>query len=209
MMTALHRTATRRPRRDDVRRDVLSAAKDLFLARGYERTTIDEVADRAGYTKGAVYSNFGGKPELFAEVCRERFADEGAQVVTELGGVLGSASPAEVASQLADALVQVVLKSDWQVVLADFRALAHRDPRLAELYAEVAREREDAMARELDREPIAGTSERWRQGVAFIVLMLLNSLALEHRARPDEVGPVKVKQTLTLALEALLSEVER
>ena len=58
-----------RPRRETVRAGVLSAAEAAFLANGYERTTVSEIAAAAGFTKGAVYSNFGGKPELLRAVC--------------------------------------------------------------------------------------------------------------------------------------------
>lgn len=198
-------TGGRRPRREQVREEVLAAAEALFLTSGYEGTTLGAVAERAGFTKGAVYSNFGGKPELFAEICRERLADEGARIVTELREVVGSASPADVASRLADALVPVVVPGDWQVVLAEFRGLARHDEALAGLYRELAREREEALATELDQGPLAGTSLEWRRSVAAIVLGLLSSLALEHRARPEDVGSTEVARELTLVLGALLA----
>ena len=71
-------TPVRRPRRSDVRADILAAATRSFLTRGYRRTNVAELAAEAGYSKGAVYSNFGGKPELFGAVMNARaseFAD--------------------------------------------------------------------------------------------------------------------------------------
>ncbi|MDE3174955.1 MAG: TetR family transcriptional regulator [Pseudomonadota bacterium] len=51
------------------RERTLGAAVDLFYAKGYENTTLDEVADRLGMTKPFVYANFGSKAELLAEIC--------------------------------------------------------------------------------------------------------------------------------------------
>ncbi|UWQ21799.1 TetR/AcrR family transcriptional regulator [Jannaschia sp. W003] len=69
-------TTARRGRpkvRDEVaalkRQRTLDAATDLFYERGYTNTTLDDVAARLGVTKPFVYTNFGSKPQLLAEIC--------------------------------------------------------------------------------------------------------------------------------------------
>ncbi|GAA3035880.1 transcriptional regulator, TetR family [Actinokineospora globicatena] len=53
----------------EINRDrVLDAARGEFLARGYRDAKVDEIAARAGLTRGAVYSNFPGKRALYLEV---------------------------------------------------------------------------------------------------------------------------------------------
>ncbi len=47
------------------RNGLLDTARRVFLQRGYHRTTLDTVAEAAGYSKGAVYSNFNSKDDLF------------------------------------------------------------------------------------------------------------------------------------------------
>src|SRR5436190_9360405 len=44
---------------------LLETARKVFLERGYHRSTLDDIADAAGFTKGAVYSRFKSKDELF------------------------------------------------------------------------------------------------------------------------------------------------
>ena len=61
-----------RPLRSDVRDKILAAAGEEFVERGYGGTSVAQVAARAGFTKGAVYSNFEGKPELFAAAMEDR-----------------------------------------------------------------------------------------------------------------------------------------
>lgn len=51
---------------------VLDAAEKAFLQYGFAATSMDDIADAAGVSKRTVYSNFGSKDELFAEVIRQR-----------------------------------------------------------------------------------------------------------------------------------------
>ena len=58
--------ATRAEKRERTRAELIEVAYRRFRAQGFRRTSLEEIADLAGYTKGAVYSNFpGGKDELF------------------------------------------------------------------------------------------------------------------------------------------------
>ncbi|GLE53181.1 TetR/AcrR family transcriptional regulator [Mycobacterium montefiorense] len=59
---------TRAKRQEQTRAELLEAARQRFLAHGYAATSLEDIADDAGYSKGAVYSNFGGKPNLCREV---------------------------------------------------------------------------------------------------------------------------------------------
>ena len=62
----------RREKREEVRSKILAAAVDVFSQRGYEGASLDKVAEAAGFSKGAVYSNFAGKDELFFELVATR-----------------------------------------------------------------------------------------------------------------------------------------
>lgn len=59
--------------RDEVaalkRERTITSAADLFYEKGYDNTTLDEVAERLGVTKPFIYANFGSKNELLAEIC--------------------------------------------------------------------------------------------------------------------------------------------
>ena len=57
---------------------LLDAAEELFARKGLLGAALDEIADAAGYTRGAIYSHFGAKEELFLAVIerqRQRFLD--------------------------------------------------------------------------------------------------------------------------------------
>jgi len=71
---------TRRSRRKDARPgELLAAALDLFVEKGYAATRVEEVAQRAGVSKGTLFLYFTSKEELFKAVVREnisgRFAE--------------------------------------------------------------------------------------------------------------------------------------
>ena len=61
-------------RRALTREQLLGAAAEVFARRGYAAATIDEVAERAGFSKGAVYSNFSSKEHLFVELMQQQAA---------------------------------------------------------------------------------------------------------------------------------------
>jgi AcrR family transcriptional regulator len=51
---------------------ILETAEELFFTGGYQATSVEAIAAAAGYTTGAIYSNFGGKAALFLEVLEQR-----------------------------------------------------------------------------------------------------------------------------------------
>lgn len=57
-------TVSRAARQAQTRDRLIETARELFLSDGYGATSLDRVALRAGFSKGAVYSNFAGKEEL-------------------------------------------------------------------------------------------------------------------------------------------------
>jgi AcrR family transcriptional regulator len=51
---------------------LLDAAAQLFVERGLQGASVEAISERAGFTRGAFYSNFASKEELFAELLMER-----------------------------------------------------------------------------------------------------------------------------------------
>ncbi len=62
------RRSRARLNRDEAKRQthdrLIAAARKVFLARGFHAASVGEIAEEAGYTTGAIYSNFGGKDDL-------------------------------------------------------------------------------------------------------------------------------------------------
>jgi AcrR family transcriptional regulator len=63
---------SRAERQAQTRSELLDAAARVFVERGFEGASIEAICDEAGYTRGAFYSNFNSKAELFAELLQQR-----------------------------------------------------------------------------------------------------------------------------------------
>jgi len=76
----VRRRMTRAESQTQTRADLLEAAARVFKRHGYERASIAEIADEAGYSHGAVYSNFDGKDDLFLALYEQWLARRGAEI---------------------------------------------------------------------------------------------------------------------------------
>ena len=75
---------TQERRRQHTRDLLLDAAEEVFAKRGFEGASLEEIAETAGYTRGAIYKHFGGKEELFLEAntrFNERYIQSFAEMV--------------------------------------------------------------------------------------------------------------------------------
>ncbi|MEC3975160.1 TetR/AcrR family transcriptional regulator [Amycolatopsis sp. H20-H5] len=77
---------TREESRERTRDRLLVAAAELFAERGVNGTSVEQIAERAGYTRGAFYGNFEGKPELVAALLRQRTRQEAEEVAALRAG---------------------------------------------------------------------------------------------------------------------------
>jgi AcrR family transcriptional regulator len=65
------RTDTRRRRKAERPQEIIEAAFTEFSRNGYATTTLDQIAERAGVTKGTIYVYFENKEHLFISMVRE------------------------------------------------------------------------------------------------------------------------------------------
>lgn len=98
------RRAGRSAKAEQTRADLLAAAAKVFAERGYEAASVADLAKEAGYTKGALYSHFASKEELFLALVAELNG-------TGEGRAEGSATPLDeplpVTSDLGDVLLSL------------------------------------------------------------------------------------------------------
>jgi AcrR family transcriptional regulator len=67
------------------RERLLAAAAELFAERGVNGASVEQIAERAGYTRGAFYGNFTGKPDLVVALLEQRTEHEYAEVAARAG----------------------------------------------------------------------------------------------------------------------------
>ena len=127
------RTApTRADRRARTREELVEAADRLFTKNGFHATSVDAVADDAGYTKGAVYSNFESKEDLFFAVCERRVDRR----VEEIEATLASGETAYEGLELLIVGLEQRHDDGWLAVFFEFWAHVLRHPELRERFAE-------------------------------------------------------------------------
>ena len=111
---------------------VLGAARRVFLERGYGGATLDAIAEEAGFSKGVVYSQFAGKPDLFLALLEQRIAERAEQNTrnaTDLAGLDGLKALLQANARISDE------GGDWSRLLIEFRVIASRDPIINDRYA--------------------------------------------------------------------------
>jgi AcrR family transcriptional regulator len=177
----------RRPPRAETRRRVLDAAADVFAERGYDAATLDDVAEAAGFSKGAVYSNFAGKRELFLALMQDRVEGRIEQV-RHAGERLGEPE-GKVASAAGELEGLIGTDADWHLLFVEFWTRAVRDPELRAELVQRRRPMRDLIARFLEEQAAALGRELPAPAdqLAVIVLALSNGLAIERLADPEAV----------------------
>ena len=111
---------------------VLAGARRVFLERGYGGATLDVIAEEAGFSKGVVYSQFAGKPDLFLALLEERIAERAernARNSRDLAGLDGLRILLEDNARVSEE------GGDWSRLLIEFRVIAARDPVINDRYA--------------------------------------------------------------------------
>lgn len=167
----------------------MEAAARVFAERGYDRASLDDVATAAGFSKGAVYSNFADKQELLFSLMRDR-VERRVDAVREMTEGRGTASQL---STRAGAELGSLFEAErgWHVLFIEFWIHAVRDPALRVELAERREPMRALIARFIDEQadrfdaqlPMPSTD------LASIVLALSNGLAIEHLIDPEAVDP--------------------
>jgi AcrR family transcriptional regulator len=196
------RRLSRAESRDRTRTLLIQAARRVFLRHGYHAATLDAVAEEAGFTKGAVYSAFDSKADLFLAVFDDRVA---ARVREIERADVDAKTPGEHAEALARQFIAGIEHDpDWSAVVIEFWAHASRDPELRARFAARHAVLKNALARAFD----AMTQRTGRPAVlaadhlATVGLALGNGFALEAMAGGHVDGDLfpKVAAVLMTAL---------
>jgi AcrR family transcriptional regulator len=121
---------TQAERREDTREQVLAAAARVFARRGFHATSLDAIAEEAGFSRGAVYYNFADKDELFLELLDRRCAERAQDLRevfadTDEDDVQATSRQAQLAAE--HALDAMTGDPEWRALYLEFLAHAARD----------------------------------------------------------------------------------
>jgi AcrR family transcriptional regulator len=177
---------TREEKKAQTRERLLDAAQTVFARRGIVAASLDEIAEEAGLTKGAVYSNFESKEDLFQAVLDDRYNDRTMRIADLVDT---SASFDEQAAEGARMLLDFYEEERiWTLLTLEFEAYAVRNPEFTPKARAHARELRRAVAeliaqhvQELDDVPLSPDE----LAIAFIALS--NGMAILKLADPDGI----------------------
>ncbi len=207
--TTTRRRLTRAQAKAQTRERLLDAAARLFAGQGFAATGVDEIAEAAGYSVGALYSNFAGKEQLFLELLTTRVSDRIGSVAEILKAGPGSG---DALGDLSRLLVTVADRNAEFVALqAEFWLHAVRNPDFMEAMAGQLREQVDALERlvaaamEQRRGAVPGVPVRT---VTIVVLSLFQGLVRQRLIEPGSVPDDLFAQALTWLLTGLRATAE-
>jgi AcrR family transcriptional regulator len=136
-------------RRAMTREHLLEAAAVVFARNGYHGASLDEVAAAAGFTKGAVYSNFKSKEDLFLALIDHRLEEQTAAFAAELHAPV---APGDDQLPRIQELIAGSFNRDQGALHYEFMAYAARNPEIRAKLADRARRGRDAAIRLITEE---------------------------------------------------------
>ena len=196
---------SRAERRKQTRHELLAAAEACFVTRGFHATSVDQVAERAGYTKGAVYSNFASKEDLFFAVYQRRVE----RMLTELEPCLRQAGAERALDSLATATIERRDRDDgWLAVFFEFWAHVLRHPelrdRFAAIHARILEALADAVRQLAEDRGLALSTDMTAIQVALAWNAMEVGLGLERLTQSRAVDAVLARRMGRLLLDAVL-----
>ena len=174
-------------RRRQLTRDTLvAAAAELFARRGFHAASLDDIAATAGFTKGAIYSNFGSKEDLLLAVVEQR-GDEMLSAMWEAHQAKGAVHPHEPGGAAATWRRIVAADEQTQLLRLELRLYALREPHMRERFADLQRRQLQKATDFLLREAEAdGYGFRMpAQHLAGLMIALTEGLLMEAAVDPD------------------------
>lgn len=104
---------------------LLNAAEEVFVRDGYEAAQLDEIAARAGRSKGAVYTHFKSKEDLFLALFEHRTRSYIARLMSDLSKCANRKRRHEVFREF---FVGLAADRTWPILTLEFKLFAIRHP---------------------------------------------------------------------------------
>jgi AcrR family transcriptional regulator len=197
---------TRKQRQERTRTELIEAAGRVFAKRGYHGASVEEIAAEAGYTTGAVYSNFKGKEELFLALSdgelQKRLADYRAVVDT-------LDSPEGVEQTASERFGDFIRDDpDWPLLYFEFWAYGARNRKLRGDFVKQREAEMKVIAEAIERQTAAAGVELPlpAEQVAVGIGALVNGLAFERVLDPDSVPDDLFGLIISRLIVGLLNE---
>lgn len=173
---------TRQESQARTRARLLEVATAEFLAHGYNGTSLDRVAEEAGFSKGAVYGNFAGKEQLCLAVLETYFFAQLQKFVIDFAA--GGETIDERLAVLERWLELLLADEQWQLLALEFAVQTRHNPQIQQQLAE--------------RERMVRTA------VTALLTQQIRQLGVTPALPPDQLGVVLVAVVGGIAVQRLI-----
>ena len=195
---------TREESRAQTRATLIAVGRKHFLRFGLGGAVTEKIAEDAGYSRGALYSNFEGKEELFVAVIHE----EQARRLNFFRSLLkDEPSSRKRVKKLRDAIANLMTDHDWIVLRAEFEVGALRSESIRKSFVEAHRQqRRDGgeLFRDLLRSPDL-TSRLTPDEFMTVMINLAHGLAVTQRILGAELSQKSTRSLIQSLFDRLIS----
>lgn len=205
-MRPIRTPRTQAQRTEETRHKLLDAAQAIFVRSGFEAATIEEIAELAGYTRGAFYCNFKSKEEIFTAAI-EHVLGRWGRDFDKLGEQYQD--PRDRLAALRKFYARISADATAALLLIEFKLYAVRHPkrhaRLAADYARIRRSREQLLEKAANQLGLKLPVPADMLETAFAAL--LTGLGLDHAFYVQDYRPAAadIETIINLFFESAVS----
>ena len=194
---------TREDSRERTTQRLLAAARKLIAKRGLSATTLDDIAADAGYTRGAFYSNFSSKGELFIELLRRDHEAMSAQLRSLRDDSLRLE---HIQQRIREIYNQMYRTNETFMNWTEARMLAARDTKFrAKLNALVTEKRAQiAEFIEYFHQRAGAPPQVPPEAMAMGFMSLVEGVKLSMLSSPTDMTPEAAESVLTLFVDSIM-----
>jgi len=195
---------TREESRAQTRATLIAVGRKHFLRYGLGGAVAEKIAEDAGYSRGALYSNFDGKEELFVAVIRE---EQASRLDFFRSLLKDEPSPKKRVEKFRDALADLVTDHDWIVLRAEFEVGALRSEPIRKSFVEAHRQQRrngGELFRDLLRSPDL-TSRLSPDEFMTVMINLAHGLAVRQRILGAELSQKSTRNLIQSLFDGLIS----
>lgn len=200
---------TREQSRANTRERLLDAARSVFARGGFHGASVEEIASEAGFSTGALYSNFDGKQALFLELMAHEVSKHGEEIAAAVRERTSISERAEGGARQWMAMIQ--RESETLLLFTEFWAYGVRDADMRAHVAACFAETRGLLtgliaegARDFDLELTIPAEQ-----LAIVIDALADGIARQKLADPDAVPDELMGNVLGLLLSAVTRPAQR
>ncbi|QFZ87831.1 TetR family transcriptional regulator [Variovorax paradoxus] len=172
---------TREESRAQTRERLIETAQQLFVSNGYGGASIRDIADKAGYSQGAFYSNFSSKEDVLLELLRRHMEAEALQLFKAMGDE--RQAPEQMLAELEAWASTLNHDADWCMLSIELQLHANRSQSFAQEYKKVW--------------------DRHRSEIGGVIGQLFHKLGRMLPAAPEELAAAFMALSHGLALQRM------